>query len=165
VNSDLTRLKSFELVPFAEAIKNNVDMIMVAHILFPKIDSQYPASMSKNIITNLLRNEMKYSGIVITDDMTMGAILNKYDIGEAAVRSVNAGSDIILVCHDYNKEIQVITSLKAAVQNGTIPQETVDRSVYNILKLKQKYNIADENIKTVDVKSINDFINSSLKSH
>jgi beta-N-acetylhexosaminidase len=164
VNSDLTRLKSFELVPFAEAIKNNVDMIMVAHILFPKIDSQYPASMSKNIITNILRNDMKYNGIVITDDMTMGAILNKYDIGEAAVRSVNAGSDIILVCHDYNKEIRVITSLKAAVENGTIPQDTVDRSVYNILKLKQKYNLADENIKTVDVKSLNDFINSALNS-
>ncbi|MCT8977856.1 beta-N-acetylhexosaminidase [Clostridium sp. CX1] len=163
VNNDLTRLKNFELVPFAEAIKNNVDIIMVAHILFPKIDPKYPSSMSKTIITDVLRNSMKYDGIVITDDMTMGAIANNYNIGEAAVTSVNAGSDIILVCHDFNKETQVINALKAAVQNGTLTQETVDNSVYKILKLKQKYNISDKNIPTLDVNSINNSIKEGIK--
>lgn len=165
VNFDLTRLKSFELVPFADAIKNDVDMIMIAHILFPKIDPEYPASMSKTIITNLLRNDMKYSGIVITDDMTMGAIVNKYNIGEAAVRSVNAGSNIILVCHDFNKEVQVIDALKTAVQNGTLSQSLIDDSVYKILKLKQKYNLADTNITDVDVNSINNLIKNTLNNH
>lgn len=162
VNNDLTRLKNFELVPFAEAIKNNVDIIMVAHILFPKIDPKYPSSMSKTIITDVLRNNMKYDGIVITDDVTMGAIANNYNIGEAAVTSANAGSDIILVCHDFNKETQVINALKAAVQNGTLSQETVDNSVYKILKLKQKYNISDKNIPGLDVNGINNLIKGEL---
>ncbi|MBL4934533.1 beta-N-acetylhexosaminidase [Clostridium sp. YIM B02515] len=165
VNNDLARLKSFELVPFAEAIKNNVDMMMVAHILFPKIDSKYPATMSKTIITDVLKNSMKYKGLIITDDMTMGAITSNYNIGEAAVRSVNAGSNIILVCHDFDKEVQVIEKIKAAVKDGTISQETINSSVYKILQLKQKYQIADKSINTVDVKSINSLIKKTVNSY
>lgn len=165
VDYDLTRLKSFELVPFADAINNSPDMVMVAHILFPKIDSQYPASMSKTIITNLLRNDMKFNGLVITDDMTMGAIVKKYDIGEASVRSILAGSNIILVCHDFDKETAVINSLKSAVENGTISPSIVDTSIYKILQLKQNYGIADKTLQSVDVKSINDTISTVLNRY
>lgn len=165
VNNDLKRLKSFELIPFSDAIKNNADMVMVAHILFPKIDSKYPATMSRTIITDILRNNLKYDGVVITDDMTMGAIANNYNIGEAAVRSINAGSDIILVCHDFNKEVQVINALKAAVQNGSLSEETVNKSVYRILKLKQKYAISDKGVQNVDVKNINNLIVKTLNKH
>jgi len=165
LNNDLARLKSFELIPFAEAIKNNVDMIMIAHILFPKIDSKYPATMSKTIITDVLRNSMKYKGLIITDDMTMGAITSNYNIGEAAVRSVNAGSNIILVCHDFDKEVQVIEKIKAAVKDGTISQETINSSVYKILQLKQKYQITDKSINAVDVKSINSLIKKTVTSY
>lgn len=77
VNYNLGRLKNFEHVPFAEVINKSHDMLMVAHILFPKIDTQYPASMSKTIITDLLRNDMNFNGVIITDDMTMGAIIKK----------------------------------------------------------------------------------------
>lgn len=163
VNNDLKRLKNFELVPFEEAIQNNVDIIMAAHILFPKIDSKYPASMSKIILTNVLRDDMGYKGIIMTDDMTMGAIAKNYNLGEAAVISVNAGSNIILVCNDFSKEVQVITALKAAVKSGKLSQETIDNSVYLILKLKQKYKIADKTVKSVDIGSINKLVRSTLK--
>ena len=108
-------MKSFELIPFAEAIKNNADAVMIAHILLPKIDSENPSSMSKIIITDILRKDLNFNGVIITDDMTMGAIVKNYNISEAAVKSVKAGTDIVLVCHGYDNEVAVINALKNAV--------------------------------------------------
>lgn len=162
VNNDMERLKKLELVPFENAIKNNVDVIMVAHILLPKIDAQNPASFSKSIITDLLRNEMNYNGLVITDDLTMGAITKNYKIEDAAIKAVNAGSNIILVCHDYEKQASVIKALKAAVENGVISAEKVYESVYKILLLKQKYELSDDKTEPVDVTEINAEIKSVL---
>ncbi|HBI27489.1 MAG TPA: beta-N-acetylhexosaminidase, partial [Peptococcaceae bacterium] len=99
VNRDLDRLSNFELKPFASAIQNGADAVMIAHILLPKIDANHPASLSQTVITDILRNDLQFDGVVLTDDMTMGAIVNNYDLGEAAVESINAGSDIVLVCH------------------------------------------------------------------
>ncbi len=165
VNNDMERLKKLELIPFENAIKNNVDVIMVAHILLPKIDPQNPASFSKIIITDLLRNEMNYNGLVITDDLTMGAVTKNYKIEEAAVKSVNAGSNIILICHEYEKQVSVIKALKAAVENGEIPAEKVYESVYKILLLKQKYELSDETTGPVDVTKINAEIRSVLSKY
>lgn len=165
VNHDLKRLKSFELIPFEAAIKNSVDVVMAAHILLPKIDAKYPSSMSKTIITDILRNGLKFNGVVITDDMTMGAVTKNYDIGDAAVTSVNAGCDIILVCHGYDNEVSVINSLKKAVQNGTIKEERVNESLYRILKLKSKYKISNKTVNSINVNSINNKIKNLLDSY
>lgn len=162
---DMERLRSFELLPFAEAIKNDADAVMVAHILFPKIDSQYPASMSESIITGILKKELGFKGLVLTDDMAMGAIIKNYDSGAAAVRSINAGADIVLVCHDFDREKAVIEALKKAAESGEIKSERLDDSVYKILQLKQKYMITDEKVPSVDVKGINDQIKAVLNSH
>lgn len=162
VNNDLNRLKNMELIPFAEAIKNNAEAIMIAHILLPKIDKENPSSMSRTIITDILREDYKFDGVVITDDMTMGAIMKNYDIGEAAVKSVNAGTDIVLVCHGYDREVKVLNALKDAVSKGKISEERIDESVYRILKLKQKYNLKDEIINSVDVERINSKIDTLL---
>lgn len=163
VNNSLGRLKSFELIPFASAIENKADAIMVAHILLPQIDRTYPASMSKIMITDILRNELKYDGVVVSDDLTMGAILKNYDIGEAAIKAIDAGIDILLVCHEYEKELAVINAVKEAVNDGTISEERIDASVYRILKLKQKYDISDQPIQSVSVKEVNDAISRVLE--
>lgn len=165
VNNDLKRLNGFELVPFAQSIKDGADAVMVAHILLSKIDSGNPASLSKTIITGILREDLGFDGVVITDDMTMGAIANGYDIGAAAVKSVNAGSDIILIGHFLEKETAVITALKNAAEAGAIPADRIDESVYRILKLKQKYNLSDKAIASVDIKSINTKINNVLNAY
>lgn len=162
VDHDMSRLKSFELIPFDAAIKNGADAVMVAHILLTKIDPAYPASMSKTIITDILRNQMKFNGVVITDDMTMGAIVKNYEISAAAVKSVSAGSDIVLVSRGYDDEVKVIGALKNAVENGTIPESRIDESVYRILKLKAKYKLNDTFINYIDVKKINSDINAVL---
>lgn len=164
VNNDLNRLKSFELIPFADAINNNADGVMVAHILLPKIDSKNPASMSSTIVTGILRDYLKFTGVVFTDDMTMGAIVKNYNIGDAAVKSINAGVDVLLVCHEYANEVSIINALKKAAEDGTISESRIDESLYRILSLKQKYDLSDNTIKSVDVSYINGQINEVLKS-
>ena len=165
VDNTLERLKSFEFLPFSEAIKNNTDAVMIAHILLPKIDPNNPASMSKIIITDNLRNDMKFSGVIITDDMTMGAITKNYNIGAAAVKSVNAGTDIILVCHLYDNETVVLNALRKAAESSAISEAQINESVYRILKLKQKYNLTDNIVKSIDIKSINNEITTLLNTY
>lgn len=165
VNNDLNRLKTFEFIPFKEAIENNVEAVMIAHILMKKIDSENPASLSKTIITDILRKQLDFNGVVITDDMTMGAIVENYIIEEAAIQSVNAGADIVLVCHGSDNKIAVIEALKKAVEEGTISKERVNESVYRILKLKNQYRVTDETIESVDVEEINKKIQGLLDEY
>ena len=162
VDKDLNELRELELYPFEMAIANDVDAVMVAHIIFNEIDSQNPATLSKIIIRDLLRKELTFDGVVITDDMTMGAIMENYDIGDAAVRSVKAGSDILLISHGYDNQAKVLKDLKNAVENKIISIDRIDESVYRILRLKEKYNLRDEKNDTVNVDTINDEIRNSI---
>ncbi|MCP3029816.1 beta-N-acetylhexosaminidase [Halobacillus sp. A1] len=155
VHHGLERLRQMELVPFQNAVNQQADMTMVAHIMLPEIDSEFPSSLSKKVITNILREELKFNGVVITDDMTMGAITENYDIGEASVRAVLAGNDIVLVCHGHENKKRAVSSLTKAVKNGTISEERIDESVERILHLKEKYNLSDRTLDTVDINEIN----------
>jgi beta-N-acetylhexosaminidase len=139
VTKNLKQLQALELIPFKKAIQNGADVVMVAHILLPQIDDQFPASMSKKVITNVLRNQLNYEGVIITDDMTMGAVIKNYGIGEAAVASLKAGSDLILVAHEYENAAAVFNSIKTAVKNGEIAEQRIDESVERIIRLKGKY--------------------------
>lgn len=164
INYDLNRLNKFELIPFKAAIKNKADAVMVGHILLPELDPLSPASFSKTVITDILRNQMGFDGVVITDDMTMGAIVNNYNIGESAVKSIKAGADIILVCNGMSNKLTVINAMRSAVLNGDISEKRLDESVYRILKLKQKYNLSDDTIESVDINKINSQISSVLNN-
>lgn len=163
VNHDLKRLESFELVPFKAAIENSVDAIMIAHILLPKLDPENPASFSKAVITDLLRTDMNFNGVVITDDFTMGAIEKNYDMGGAAVKSIQAGADIVLVCHGFDKQETVIKALLAAAQTGQISTGRLDESVYRVLELKQRYSLGNAPAGPVDPQKINAEISALFK--
>lgn len=165
VEHHIDRLKNFELVPFEAAIEKGADVVMIAHILLPEIDEKNPATLSKTIITDILRDEMNFDGVVITDDMTMGAIVENYDIGKAAVKSVLAGADIILVCHDNEKQVKVLEALKQAVIDGSLSEDLLNQHVYRVLKLKQKYDLKDEMIESVDVEEINEEIRQLLNKY
>ena len=93
-NKTVAELKLFELIPFREAIEVNTEMIMIAHILYPKIDKYNPCTMSTEIVQGLLRDELGYKGIIISDDMTMGAIVNNYSLEEGVIAFLKAGGDI-----------------------------------------------------------------------
>lgn len=165
VNKSLKELKELELIPFERAIDDGADVVMVAHILLPKLDKTNPASMSKAIMTDLLRDQLSFNGVIITDDMTMGAITEHFDIGKAAVESVKAGSDIILVGHNYNNVVEIISSLKTAVQNGEISEQRLNESTERIIQLKRKYNINDKKVKNPNINEINNSINSLLNNY
>ncbi len=164
VDHGMDRLKGFELVPFADAIEEGTDVVMVAHILFSKIDPENPSTLSKAIITDLLKEDLGFKGVVITDDMTMGAIIENYSIGDAAVKSILAGSDIVSVCHNYSNIVEAVTSIKNAVEEGVITEDRIDESVYKILKLKNKYGLADEPVELPDIGDLNKKIDKILKT-
>ncbi|MBS4534095.1 beta-N-acetylhexosaminidase [Clostridium sp. D2Q-14] len=162
IKKNIEEIMNFELVPFKEAINNKTDSIMIAHIIFENIDAENVATLSKEIINNLLRKELGFDGLVVTDDMTMGAITENYNIEDAAIKSVDAGSDIILVCHGYENQINVLKELRTAVKDGRISEERIDKSIYRILKLKGKYELKDETIENIDIDKINNDIRRLL---
>lgn len=165
VTKSLDQLSKLELIPFEASINNGADVVMVSHILMQKLDSKYPASFSKAIITDLLREKMGFKGVVITDDITMGAVTKNYALGDMAVKSLQAGSDIILVCHDFNKQIEVLDSIKSAVENGEISEQYIDEKVYRVLSLKQKYSVSNAPVTSIDVNEINIKLASILQKY
>lgn len=155
VEHDLNRLHEMELVPFQQAINEGADVVMVAHLLMKSIDPDTPSSYSKPVINDLLREEMGFKGVVITDDMTMGAISGSTDVGEASVKSVVAGSNMVLIGHEYALEEAVIQALTKAVRSGVIPEEMLNDRVRATLELKHKYELSDDPVKVPDIKPLN----------
>lgn len=131
-------LKRCELIPFTNAFKHT-DMVMISHITAPNITSDgLPASLSNEMIAGKLRKELNYDGVVITDSMAMGAVTQEYTSGTAAVKSVLAGADIILMPENF---AEAYTGVYDAVKNGTISEARIDESVLRILSLKEKYDL------------------------
>ncbi len=140
VSADRATLEERELSPFSEAVAAGAPVVMVGHLLVPALDPETPASLSHPIITGLLREQWGYDGLVITDDMEMGAIAQD-DIGEAAVQAFLAGADMLLVCHTPAKQQAVRDALLAAVQSGRISEERLTQSLQRILALKDEYQL------------------------
>ena len=144
VEADLDRLRNFELIPFREAIQAGADMVMTAHILLPELDPDFPATLSPVLIGEVLRGELQFGGVVITDDLTMAAIKDNYDLGRAAVLAIKAGVDMVLVCHGHENYVSVLEAIRSAVLAGEIPQAIIDASVTRITELKKRYAVAGE---------------------
>ncbi len=133
-NATLEEMKSSELIPFVHMIENDVDMIMISHVIYPNLSSeQVPATLNYDIITGLLKEDLGYKGVVITDGMNMGAISNNYSVSNSTVKAVKAGVDIVLMPSDF---YIAYNSVIDAVSNGEISEERINKSVTKILKLK-----------------------------
>lgn len=132
-------LMAEDIIPFKTIIDENEPndyFILVSHLKYPALDEEYPASLSSKIMTDLLRYELGYKGIIITDDMEMGAVANHNDFRSIGVNAVKAGADIVLVCHEYKHQQEVYLGLLDAVNSGEISQERIDESVKRIIKVK-----------------------------
>lgn len=130
-------LKSCDLIPFEKGIENEVPVIMVGHISLPNIlTDNTPASLSEEIIQGLLRDQMGYDGVIITDAMNMGAVSDRYDSDVAAVTAVKAGADIVLMPKDFKA---AYNGMLTAVESGEISETRIDESVRRILKVKQVF--------------------------
>ena len=136
VTKSLSELKATDLVPYQNAIKDGLSWIMVGHISLPNAtDEELPASLSPEIITKLLREEMGYDGIVITDAMEMGAIAENYSSAEASVKAIEAGCDMILMPGDFRAAYEAVLE---AIKSGRISQERLDTSLTRILRNKNR---------------------------
>jgi beta-N-acetylhexosaminidase len=112
----MERLESAELVPFAAAIAEGVPLVMTAHILLPQIDPENPASLSRTMLDGVLRRHLRFNGVILADDLGMGAIAKRYGPGEAAVQALRAGTDVAMLCHDWSAVPPAIAAVRKAKQ-------------------------------------------------
>ncbi len=115
----MDRLRAIELPPFTAAINAGVACIMTAHVMFEAIDPDVPATMSRQVLSGLLRGELGYDGVIITDCLEMQAIADRYDIGEAALQSMQAGADLALCCHTLDRQRSIIERVAAEATRST----------------------------------------------
>lgn len=133
----MEELQSCEWLPYEKLTEK--DCVMIAHVALPNVTGDMtPATMSYQIVTEILRQQLGFEGVVITDAMEMGAIVNTYGAGEAAVNAISAGCDMILGPGDFEEAYNAVLE---AVQNGTLTEQRIDESVYRILSLKQAYGL------------------------
>lgn len=143
VEYDEKTLRDIHLKPFETAIEEDVDGIMTSHIIVKCLDKEYPVTLSKKILTNLLRKEQGFKGFVISDAMTMKAIADNYGIKDAVVKAINAGVDLILASGSYEYQNEVYNGMIEGAKNGEISEERINEAVKRILKVKKKHNIFD----------------------
>ncbi len=139
VEASRERLEAVELPPFRRAVEAGVATMMTAHVLYKALDDRLPATLSRAVITDLLREELRYDGVVLTDDLEMHAIVDHYGSGDAAVRALDAGCDILLICKDRDREVAAFEAVEKAVTSGDLSTERLDRSVNRVLKVKQRF--------------------------
>ncbi|WP_342591544.1 beta-N-acetylhexosaminidase [Paenibacillus shirakamiensis] len=133
------RMYAIELPPFQKAIQEGVDMIMTAHVIFPAFESEeIPATLSYDVLTTLLRKELNFEGLIVTDCLEMHAISKSIGVAEGAVKSLQAGADLVLVSHTLEDQVAAIQAVLDAVQSGRITEERINESVSRILDLKNK---------------------------
>ncbi|HBY81522.1 MAG TPA: beta-glucosidase [Cyanobacteria bacterium UBA11148] len=131
----IERLHEVELLPFNAAISAGVDAVMTAHLLIPTLDEEYPATLSQRVLTGLLRQELGFEGLIVTDALVMGAIAHRYGADEAPIMALEAGADILLMPVNPETAIPAICN---AVRSGRIPQERILASVKRIWEAKSK---------------------------
>jgi beta-N-acetylhexosaminidase len=143
---DRERLFSLELVPFVKAITADVDSIMIAHVCFPEIepDPSIPATLSKRVITDLLRGELGYQGLITTDCMEMHAISKTIGTVEGVYQAFHAGIDLSFISHSHDLQAAAIERFADAIESGDLTEARLDESVARILELKEKYLSWDE---------------------
>jgi len=132
-----------ELIPYQRLISEGFsEFILTAHIFNNSLDPDYPATLSDNILTKLLRQEMGFKGVVVSDDMNMAAIIDYYDLGEAVIMALQAGVDIVAIAnanqHDPEIAPKIMDVIKEKLRKGLIKEDVIDRSFHRIITLKKR---------------------------
>ncbi|WP_324716469.1 beta-N-acetylhexosaminidase [Carboxydochorda subterranea] len=141
VPHDRERLERVELVPFRAAIAGGISAIMTSHVVFPAIEPEpgRPATHSRAVLEGLLRGELGFGGLIVTDCLEMRAISDRFEPGEAAVRAFEAGADLILVSHTESRQREAYRALVDAARSGRISRQRLRESVERVLALKRRY--------------------------
>ena len=149
INHPRERLEAVELAPFRQGIAAGADAVMVGHIELPALDPAEfsPATLSRPIVTDLLRKEMKFNGLIYTDSMGMDAVSKRLSPADAAVRAIQAGNDIVLHSPD---DAAAVAGIKAAVEKGDIPIAQIDESVRRVLRTKARLGLHRTKVVSLD---------------
>jgi beta-N-acetylhexosaminidase len=134
-----SRLEDVEMRPFRHAIKAGVASIMMAHVLYPELDPELPASISKTIVDGILRRDLKYAGVVFTDDLEMKAVADRWTPDRSAVLAMQAGCDIVPVCLTHDAQVTAMEGAVRAVESGEIPFKAMDDSLRRVRAMKERY--------------------------
>jgi beta-N-acetylhexosaminidase len=142
MNRSIAELDAVDLIPYKTMIDEGiVPMVMVTHILNPQLDPRLPTSLSPDVVTNLLRNQLGFKGVIICDTLWMGGISNTYSLTQAAILTVNAGTNLILGPQGLQETQTMLTGLKQAVNAGTVSLDKINTSVELILAMKLHYKV------------------------
>ncbi|HMN68434.1 MAG TPA: beta-N-acetylhexosaminidase [Bdellovibrionales bacterium] len=136
-DSDLDRLRSVELVPFKKVFRARLDMVMTSHIKFPKIDPEWPVTLSKTFLKEILRKDLRYRGLIVTDDLDMQALTDHHSVGDIAVRSLQAGCDILLYCNKFDHPQIALDAIQKALKDQKISAQHIDESFHRVVALKK----------------------------
>lgn len=132
-------LQQEDLVPFQQRIAQGSSdkyFILVSHLKYPALDAEHPASQSKAIMTDLLRQKTGFTGLIITDDMEMGAVSKHGSYRDMGVKAILAGADMVMMCHEYEHEQDIYMGILDAVKDGTISEDRLNDSVRRVLRAK-----------------------------
>jgi beta-N-acetylhexosaminidase len=146
-------LEKVGLVPFKAAIDQKVAGIMTSHAVYPALDPEYPATLSQAILTRLLREAMGFEGLIITDDLEMGAIAGQGPVAEAALQAFGAGADILLICKNQEDVVEGIHLLRERLLNGRISEKRVIASLERVKKIKGQFLATEDTISPAAVES------------
>jgi beta-N-acetylhexosaminidase len=133
------RLEEVEMRPFGKAIEAEVGTIMMAHVLYPELDPERPASLSAKVVDGILRRQMKYDGVVLTDDLEMKAVADRWGPGPAAVMALQAGCDVVPVCEHHDAQVAAIEGVIRAVEAEEIPWTALEAGAGRIRRLKERF--------------------------
>lgn len=136
--ADLEHLQAIELVPFKKSFRAHLDLLMTAHIHFPKVDPQWPVTLSEIFLKKILREDLRYKGLIITDDLDMKALAKNYDHALLPVRSLQAGADLLLYCNEPTSPPKAIEAIEKALADGQLKKDDIENSYQRILAMKKK---------------------------
>ena len=146
VDKSLSELLETDLLPFISGIKAGADIIMTSHIVYPQIDGENPSTLSKVVLQDLLRRQLKFSGVILSDSMNMGAIRQFYDPADSTVMALKAGVDVVMLSEEHydhdgdylSKQIASLERVSQAIHSGELSKDEIDAKIYRILSLKHR---------------------------
>lgn len=133
------RLKSLDLPPFEAAIAQDIEMLMTAHVVYPALDPDRPASLSPIIMHDLLRQRLGFHGVIVSDDLEMGAIARTLPLEDACVRALAAGADMLLICHSLDRALPTRDACERALNDGRLRHTRLREAHSRIRRLKQRF--------------------------
>ncbi len=137
--ADLTRLESVEFIPFKKVFRSRLELLMTAHIRFPNIDPVWPATLSEIFIQKILKESLKYRGLIISDDLGMKALAKNYDKALIPVRALQAGVDILLYCNEFEVPPVAVAAIEKALNDGELKKQNLEQSFKKIVQLKRDF--------------------------